>query len=213
MRLTSRSCEVRITSKFLLEESTHGNIGCMPEMSVLPTLAISHSLAAFSFASTSASSSDPTFNFDPAPLYQDDNYDDDEGNEEFKPEMGADMGADAGMGGGETEDFFTGNQAVQDDYYSPDFPGPSHSHSDDGDGVDHAEGGNYGSTSTTQPFNPAHRPTERELIMAMAGAKGGGDGDGGALDYFDRNFLKGWAGPEHWRLRRGVKPKGMLLLF
>ncbi|KAF8682082.1 hypothetical protein AX14_004414 [Amanita brunnescens Koide BX004] len=37
--------------------------------------------------------------------------------------------------------------------------------------------------------------------MAMTDA----DGDGGAMDYFDQNFLKNWAGPEHWKLRKVVR--------
>lgn len=168
----------------------------IPDLSVLPDLAISHSLGSFSFASSS--STDPNF-FDPAPLYQD-SFHDDGSDDEMPADNFAPMDVDGdAKGAGEVEDFFTGDQAVADDYYSGDFPpaGPSHDAEDE---YGEADGGMYGSTSTTQPFNPGHRPTERELIMAMAG-----DGDdGSALDYFDRNFLKNWAGPEHWKLRRAV---------
>jgi condensin complex subunit 2 len=48
------------------------------------------------------------------------------------------------------------------------------------------------------PFDP-RVPNQQELVMAMS--QGGGE----MLDYFDTNFMKNWAGPEHWKIRRVVK--------
>ena len=79
---------------------------------------------------------------------------------------------------------------------------------DNGDGNDHGSPVGEvdqrveGRPAEFIPFDPRRLPTERDLIMAMTD----GDGDGGgAMDYFDQNFLKNWAGPEHWKLRKVVQ--------
>lgn len=49
------------------------------------------------------------------------------------------------------------------------------------------------------PFDPSKSTGPNGLVMAMD------DGDAMMLDYFDQGFLKNWAGPEHWKLRRAVR--------
>jgi condensin complex subunit 2 len=56
---------------------------------------------------------------------------------------------------------------------------------------------------TFVPFDPARGPNERDLIMAMMDP----DADGGTMDYFDKNVLKNWAGPEHWKLRKVIRKR------
>ncbi|KAK7687927.1 hypothetical protein QCA50_009146 [Cerrena zonata] len=50
------------------------------------------------------------------------------------------------------------------------------------------------------PFDPRKAPNERDLVLAMTNAEGGT-----MMDYFDQSFLKNWAGPEHWKLRKVVR--------
>lgn len=50
-------------------------------------------------------------------------------------------------------------------------------------------------------IEPRRMPNENDLVMALTDA---GE-EGGMLDYFDQNFLKNWAGPEHWKLRKVVR--------
>jgi condensin complex subunit 2 len=33
------------------------------------------------------------------------------------------------------------------------------------------------------------------------------DAEGGTMDYFDKNVLKNWAGPEHWKLRKVIRKR------
>lgn len=111
-------------------------------------------------------------------------------------------------------DFFTGDQAVGDEFGGgfDDMGGMDH-------GVDHGmdpgtedgspapEGGRPSEhdSRTTDAFDPRRPPNEKDLVMAMA------DEDGsGMMDYFDQTFLKNWAGPEHWKLRKVVR-KGIPL--
>lgn len=59
------------------------------------------------------------------------------------------------------------------------------------------------------PFDP--RRQGGELVMAMSG--GDGDDGEGMFDYFDKGLGgKGWAGAEHWKLRK-VTRKGEYSLF
>ena len=53
------------------------------------------------------------------------------------------------------------------------------------------------------PFDPARGPNERDLIMAVMDP----DADGGTMDYFNKNVLKSWAGPEHWKLRKVIRKR------
>ncbi len=114
------------------------------------------------------------------------------------------------------EDFFTGDQAIGDDFggdFGGDFgdTGMGMSMDDtamqamdeDAEGVPNAPAG----AGVPQAFDPRRAPNERELVMAMA------DDEGDAMmDYFDRTFLKNWAGPDHWKLRKVVR-KGYCFHF
>ena len=108
---------------------------------------------------------------------------------------------------GAPEDFFTGDQAVNDDYNGdmpmPEDFGAGSTADDDGEAGDHAQNGH----GPFIPFDPRRVPNERDLVMAMTGD---GDGEGGMMDYFDQNFLRNWAGPEHWKLRKVVRRRAFL---
>jgi len=97
------------------------------------------------------------------------------------------------------EDFFQGDQAIGDEFApaSDDYGGENVSN-----GYAEQER-NVGHPGPLQPFDPRRMPNERDLVLAMTDA----DGDGGMMDYFDQNFLKNWAGPEHWKLRRVVRKR------
>jgi condensin complex subunit 2 len=172
----------------------------LPDLDALEAKAISHSLASFSF-------SKDTFTFDDTTFFRDDTRreDSDAGDDfrEIGPLAVEPMDTDGVSGGG--EDFFTGDQAVYEDYNGNDMQVPDNDNdygggagSDgEGDGARQVTGGAF------VPFDPRRVPNERDLVMAMTGD---GDGeDGGMMDYFDQNFLKNWAGPEHWKLRKVVR--------
>jgi condensin complex subunit 2 len=81
----------------------------------------------------------------------------------------------------------------------------------DGDGAGENGADDSGATAAQQgprlggfePFDPRRVPNERDLILAMTepGA------EGSSLDYFDQTFLKNWAGPEHWKLRKVIRKR------
>ena len=126
--------------------------------------------------------------------------DDDEGNEGFGFAFD---GGNADMGGGDAgrvEDFFVGADAVNDDFGADQFGGDDDNQSnvefEPGGGPAAEQGGRPG---PFVPFDPRKMPNDRDLVLAMA------DGEGGALDYFDQNALKNWAGPEHWKLRKVIR--------
>ena len=104
------------------------------------------------------------------------------------------MAANADAADEPIEDFFGGDQAVGDEFAT----------GADDYGGDHVSNGsaereqNGGLARPLEPFDPRRVPNERDLVLAMTDA----DGGGGMMDYFDQNFLKNWAGPEHWKLRR-----------
>jgi condensin complex subunit 2 len=167
----------------------------LPDLDVLDAKAISHSLASFSF-------SKDTFTFDDTTFFRDDTRHDDfdavdDDNEPFAMEP---MDIDGGASGG--EDFFTGDQAVNEDY-NGDMPLPDNDN-DYGGGGGEGDGEQPVPGHAFVPFDPRQAPNERDLVMAMTGDGDGEDG-GGMMDYFDQNFLKNWAGPEHWKLRKVVR--------
>ncbi|TFK51731.1 barren [Heliocybe sulcata] len=169
----------------------------LPDLDVLEDKAISHSLASFSFSADS-------FAFDDA-FIKDSNRaagpaheDDDDDQNDFGDSGGYDAPMD--MGGAGEEDFFQGDQAVGDDYIG-DMPQEDFVSGGDDNSVP-AEGAQGAQTRPGGfvPFDPRRPPNERDLIMAMTDT----DGDG-MVDYFDQAFLKNWAGPEHWKLRKVVR--------
>lgn len=108
---------------------------------------------------------------------------------------------DDDQNGPPVEDFFVGDQAIVDDYVPGDFaPADDMSPDPQQDGLDTAPG-ERAPGGAFVPFDPRRPPDERDLVMAMTGGEDGGL----MMDYFDQNFLKNWAGPEHWKLRRAVK--------
>ncbi|EKM81927.1 hypothetical protein AGABI1DRAFT_105330 [Agaricus bisporus var. burnettii JB137-S8] len=169
----------------------------------LPTIEskeITPSLSGFEFSGNS-------FSFLNAPFLDntgEDNDDDDDGNDSGFPAYDAD-GAGFGDNAAPMEDFFSGPDAVNDDFGGgmggDDYAGNSASPGQIGE----AEGeGDGPATGPFVPFDPRKAPNQRDLVMAMADAD-----ENGALDYFDKNFMKNWAGPEHWKVRTAIKkPEG-----
>ncbi|PPQ94623.1 hypothetical protein CVT25_009354 [Psilocybe cyanescens] len=159
-----------------------------PDLAVLEDKAITHSLSEFAFAKSPINLNDVTY-LDNTRRNDDDDDNDDGDN------FGVNMDA-----GDEppVEDFFVGADAVNDDYGGDmgrdDYGGDNGSVGTVGD----AEQGRPG---PFVPFDPRRIPNERDFVLAMADP----DSEGGALDYFDQNFLKNWAGPEHWKLKRNIR--------
>lgn len=121
-----------------------------------------------------------------------------EGDQGLMPSMDVDRDDDAPP----VEDFFVGDQAVGDDFAGGDFGGR-----DDFGGENGSDGSEAGPAEPSRPggfvpFDPRRLPNERDLVLAMTDA----DAEGGLMmDYFDQTFLKNWAGPEHWKLRKVVR--------
>ncbi|KAL0953512.1 hypothetical protein HGRIS_004736 [Hohenbuehelia grisea] len=158
----------------------------LSDFTILDSKTVAPSLAGFSF-------SKDTFSFDEASLFHETQLDlDDDGDDQGAPETGFD---DAGA----AEDFFVGDQAVNDDFYGggDDYGGDNMSNGSVGPDGDNPGG----PPGPFVPFDPRNAPKERELVMAMTD----GDAEGGMMDYFDQTFLKNWAGPEHWKLRKTIR--------
>ena len=174
----------------------------MPNVGDLEEKAICHSLESFSF-SKDPFAVDDTFFHNHATSLDDD--DDDHENEPFQDGIDPPMDMDGDMPA-PVEDFFVGDQAVGDDYM-PDDPGAGSPGSPDQFGDDEGGTGDNGEPQhppaeprVFMPFDPRRAPNERDLVLAMTDAEGGV-----MMDYFDQSFLKNWAGPEHWKLRKVVR--------
>ncbi|THH28569.1 hypothetical protein EUX98_g5607 [Antrodiella citrinella] len=166
-----------------------------PNLDLLEDKAISHSLEGFTF-------SKDAFAFDETTMFRDNQSreDGDDSDNELAPfEAGQDFPEPMDVDGDappHVEDFFVGDQAAGDDYYE----GPDDMGGDDGSAV--PEGGAPGHPAPLVPFDPRRGPNERDLILAMTDA----DQEGGMMmDYFQQTFVKNWAGPEHWKLRKVVR--------
>ncbi|KAF9258917.1 barren [Marasmius fiardii PR-910] len=158
----------------------------MPNLSDLESKAICHSLDEFSFTSNNLSQDETTFFQDNTP------HDDDDDDDDF--------GANFDVSGTDNaQDFFTGNDAVNDDFVG-DMGGDDFGGDDSNGNMDIPPGEG---TGPYVPFDPRHAPKANDLVLAMTGDA---DGEGGMMDYFDKTFLKNWAGPEHWKMRRAVRP-------
>jgi len=148
---------------------------------------------------------------------QEDYDDDDAGDNEPMGYTQENAGGEAPFDVGDTEDlapvqdFFSSDQANQDGYTGDgdyggddDFGGDGENGSADADANNYADGGVPGpGRATFVPFDPARGPNERDLVMAMMDP----EADGGTMDYFDKNVLKNWAGPEHWKLRKAIRKR------
>ncbi|GAA6051612.1 hypothetical protein JCM3770_003496, partial [Rhodotorula araucariae] len=53
-----------------------------------------------------------------------------------------------------------------------------------------------------EAFDPRRGADERDLVMAM-----GDGGEDGMFEHFDAKLGRNWAGPEHWKMRRGAAGK------
>ncbi|KAI0350666.1 barren [Trametes cingulata] len=175
----------------------------LPDLDAIDEQEISHSLEDFAFGKDSFSADDTFFrDGTQAPGFDDD---DDDGAGGFNDDIHLDNAMDVDGAPGSAapvEDFFVGDQAVQDDYagdFGADY-GPAGDNASVG-GSDDA-GGEARPDGPFVPFDPRRAPNERDLVMAMTDA----DANGGVMmDYFDPGFLKNWAGPEHWKLRKVVR--------
>jgi condensin complex subunit 2 len=164
----------------------------LPDLDVLEDKAISHSLSAFAFAK------DNNYAFDDT-LYRDDTVDNEAGDDDGNDPGFGDYGAAMDMDGA---DFFQGDQAVDDDYAG-----------DGGADYGAGENGSVGAEGDQRhmvrqggafvPFDPRRVPNERDLVIAVTDA----DGENAMMDYFDQNFMRNWAGPEHWKLRKVVRKR------
>ncbi|KAG1781078.1 condensin complex subunit 2/barren [Suillus placidus] len=172
----------------------------LPDLDVLDDKAISYSLAAFSFAK------DSNYTFDDS-LYRDDTVDNEAGNDDGNdPGFGdystndAPMDVDGDRGG---QDFFQGDQAVDDDYDGGDASGGG----DYGGGEDGSVGAEGDQRHAVRPggafvpFDPRRAPNGPDRVIAITDA----DGEDAMMGYFDKNLMKNWAGPEHWKLRKVVR--------
>lgn len=168
----------------------------LPDLNILEDRAISHSLADFAFSKNA-------FSFDETTFFQDNTAQDDDNDDDGGVDNGDDLAMDVDNGVPSVEDFFVGADAVSDNYGGGDMMG-----GDDYGGDNHSNGSvgapgeGDGQPGAFVPFDPRRAPNERDLVLAMTAD------DEGMLDYFDQNFLKNWAGPEHWKLRKVVRRSG-----
>ncbi|GAA5982564.1 hypothetical protein JCM10908_006700 [Rhodotorula pacifica] len=110
------------------------------------------------------------------------------------------MNQDFGGGGDDDDgpdgaevDFFADQFSGQAAAYGLAGAGPIASGSGSGGG-----GGSGTGFGAVEPFDPRRMADERDLVMSM-------EGDGhGMFEYFDAKLGKNWAGPEHWKMRRGL---------
>ncbi|CDO75813.1 hypothetical protein BN946_scf184951.g11 [Trametes cinnabarina] len=174
----------------------------LPDLNAIDEREISHSLEDFAFGKDSFSADDALLR-EGADAPDFGNDDDDGGFNDNLDDFGNNMDVDGASGSAApVEDFFVGGEAVPVDFagdYVPDYGGGGDNDSLGGSDDAAAEarpGGPF------VPFDPRRAPADRDLVMAMMD----GDADGGVMmDYFDTNFLKNWAGPEHWKLRKVVR--------
>ncbi|KAG2113164.1 condensin complex subunit 2/barren [Suillus discolor] len=171
-----------------------------PDLDVLDDKAISHSLADFSFAK------DSNHTFDDS-LYRDDTVHNQAGDEDEDDPGFGDYGAnDAPMdvdGDRDGQDFFQGDQAVDDDYDGGDaFGGGDYGGGDNGSvGAEGDQQHAVRPGGALVPFDPRHAPNKPDRVIAITDA----DGENAMMGYFDKNLMKNWAGPEHWKLRKVIR--------
>ncbi|GAA5886436.1 hypothetical protein JCM5296_001906 [Sporobolomyces johnsonii] len=181
---------------------------CMPfGLSTLSSMTLCPSLSAFRFSADS--------NLDLDLLNLSLNDEDDDGHPARSAQMNGHLadedddfggfqdhfaGQDFGGGGGGEGDAGIGGEALPEgdvDFFADQFT------SEDvgaGAGMGGAGGPAFGAV---EDFDPRRMPGERDLVMSM-GEDGGGDH---LFDYFDAKLMKNWAGPEHWKMRRGAVKK------
>ncbi|KPV73018.1 uncharacterized protein RHOBADRAFT_55260 [Rhodotorula graminis WP1] len=117
----------------------------------------------------------------------------DAGMQDFGGGFDDDSEGGGGGGGGGADD------AGEVDFFADQFA-PVASGSGAGAGGAGGGGGGFG-FGAVEAFDPRRAADERDLVMAMDA--GGGD-DGLLFEHFDAKLGRNWAGPEHWKMRRGV---------
>jgi condensin complex subunit 2 len=166
----------------------------LPDVEAIEELRITTSLDDFSFLGDGKEGGSYE-----VPLYANDTHMDnfdDVSHAAMDDSMDVDQDADAPQ---EEEDFFVGDNAVADDYAGDILLG---------DPFDDATGGGEPSAGPshesgregTVPFDPRRLHSEKELVLAMTG-----DSENGVMDYFDKTFMRNWAGPEHWKMRKTIR--------
>lgn len=162
----------------------------MPSLNDVTTKNVSVTLADFKF------NADPNEAFTLAAFTGMGKDDDDMSVGDAEPQYGA----------GNEEDFFGGGNDFADNDQEQGFYGGGDGEGGEG-GFEENQSGLHNSTNADSrvvygpavPFDPSRSTGPGGLVMAMD------DGDTMMLDYFDQGFLKNWAGPEHWKVRRAVK--------
>ncbi|KAF5373258.1 hypothetical protein D9615_007456 [Tricholomella constricta] len=166
----------------------------LPDLTTLEDKAISHSLAGFAF-------SKDAFSFDETTFFPDNTRHDIDDDDDNDTSTGGGDHMDVDNGGPPVEDFFVGADAVNEEYGGDMMGGDDYAGDNNSNGSVGPSGDVEGQPIPFVPFDPRRAPNERDLIMAMTDA----DGEEGMMDYFDQNFLKNWAGPEHWKLRKVIR--------
>ncbi|RPD76481.1 barren [Lentinus tigrinus ALCF2SS1-7] len=172
----------------------------LPSLDAIDEQEISQSLDDFAFGKDSFFVDDSALFRGSQHAHGDDDDDDDEndgfgGVQDFGETMDVDGISPSAVG----EDFFIGDQAVPDDFnadFGADFGGDGDNASVNGSDSALGEsrpGGPF------VPFDPRRVPNDREMVMAI-----NEDGEG-MMNYFDPSYLKNWAGPEHWKLRKVIR--------
>ncbi len=167
----------------------------LPDLNAIDDYEISQSLEDFAFGKDSFSIDDTAFIRDTTHAFDDDDGDDFGNAQDFGNPMDVD---EISGSAAPPEDFFVGDQAIPEDF-GPDF---GVEYGGDGDNV--SVNGSEGARGQSRPggplvaFDPRRVPGERERVMAI-------NDEEGMMDYFDSTYLKNWAGPEHWKLRKVVR--------
>ncbi|KAJ9094193.1 hypothetical protein QFC19_008045 [Naganishia cerealis] len=165
--------------------------GLLPSLNDITRKNVSVTLADFKF------SADPNEAFTLAGLTGIGKDDDDISVGDAEPQYGA----------GNEEDFFGGGNDFVEHDQEQGFFGNGGEGDMGGEDFEEHQGGHQNSANADSrvvygpaiPFDPSKSTGPNGLVMAMD------DGDTMMLDYFDQGFLKNWAGPEHWKVRRAVK--------
>ena len=162
----------------------------MPALENVLNRNISVTLADFKFSADAKSAFDVS-------LFMQSRDDDDD---EQLPSPGGNPTGDSGAPG---QDFF-GDEDLGNDFggggdgYFGGGGGDEDNDAEFGDeaGMGMGVGGGSGGFGPAEAFDPRKQSNGSGLFVSMD------DGQGMMLDHFDEGYLKNWAGPEHWKLRR-----------
>lgn len=184
---------------------------------MLDSKAICHSLDDFAF-SKDPSSDETTMFREPsqAPFDDDDDDDDVGGFDGPQADYSASMNVDGDGAGPPPEgNFFTSHEIMDsfedggmghDGMDDSGTPGLGRGQYNAGPGGEQGAGGANGPYG---PFDPRRMRSESDRVIAMTD----GDSQGGMIELFDQTFLKNWAGPEFFKLRKSMKRRAYFHLF